>query len=383
MPDRWRSSDQDSSPQSPNIFKLLPKDLFHSPVSPRGKRILDDWSEFPDSSAPLKSTGSVTEINVNHGLHLTTRAGVPLVIQDPYTAEQLLLVPIKGSLIASLRQWSRLPEDVNVLARLILFHNMMSSAYEEFISVFGCLPSLQHSGKPYYLDYVMASLEDMDEREQLTQIMRQAQDIVAMNLDVELKDQGISEIFTDSYPKVEEAAHSTYAEVASHALEPALFCLRPPTDEGKVKRPRLSKPTNTQSRNKTVKIEDAVNNIRYKTQPCRHFDMNGGLCPAGDKCHFAHGPEELRNPQSHPKYRTKLCRNFAESGVCSFGDNCFFLHVASSPETKTTVQRENGPLRLFCNDDVPCMLAHCASDIREALTEREPFRDITNSRLSQ
>ncbi|KER21361.1 hypothetical protein X801_01420 [Opisthorchis viverrini] len=383
MPDRWRSSDQDSSPQSPNIFKLLPKDLFQSPVSPRGKRILDDWSDFPQSSAPLESTSSVMEVNNNHGLHLTTRAGVPLVIQDPYTAEQLLLLPIKGSLIASLRQWSRLPEDVNVLSRLILFRNMMSSAYEEFISVFGCLPGLQLSGKPYYLDYVLASVENTDEREQLTRILREAQDIVAMNLDVDLRDQGISEIFTDSYPKVEEQAHSTYIEVASHALKPALYYLRPPEDDGRVKRPRMSKPTNTQNRNKTMNMKDAVYNIRYKTQPCRHFDMNGGLCPAGDKCHFAHGPEELRNPQSHPKYRTKLCRNFAESGVCSFGDNCFFLHVTSSPETGTTLQKENGTLRLFCNDDVSCMLAHFASDTLEPSTERRPFRDITNSRLSQ
>ncbi|TGZ65272.1 hypothetical protein CRM22_005959 [Opisthorchis felineus] len=244
MSDRWRSSDQDNSPQSPNIFKLLPKDLFHSPVSPRGKRLLDDWPDFPQSSAQLKSTGPAIEVNGSHGLHLTTRAGVPLVIQDPYTAEQLLLLPIRGSLIASLRQWSRLPEDVDVLARLILFRNMMSNAYEEFINVFGCLPGLQLSGKPYYLDYVLASVEDMDEREQLTQIMRQAQDIVAMNLDVDLKDQGISEIFTDNYHKVEKPVHSTYAEVDSHVLKPAPFCLRPSTDEGKVKWPRLLKPTN-------------------------------------------------------------------------------------------------------------------------------------------
>ena len=34
-------------------------------------------------------------------------------------------------------------------------------------------------------------------------------------------------------------------------------------------------------------------NEKYKTQRCRHFDMQG-RCDLGEKCHFAHGDLELR-----------------------------------------------------------------------------------------
>ena len=34
-------------------------------------------------------------------------------------------------------------------------------------------------------------------------------------------------------------------------------------------------------------------NEKYKTQRCRHFDMQG-RCDLGEKCHFAHGDQELR-----------------------------------------------------------------------------------------
>lgn len=37
----------------------------------------------------------------------------------------------------------------------------------------------------------------------------------------------------------------------------------------------------------------AIVNEKYKTQKCRHFE-NQGKCDLGDKCHFAHGDNELR-----------------------------------------------------------------------------------------
>lgn len=48
-------------------------------------------------------------------------------------------------------------------------------------------------------------------------------------------------------------------------------------------------------------------NNKYKTIICKHFEQSksmnsllilqeGGQCYLGDKCHFAHGSEELRNP---------------------------------------------------------------------------------------
>lgn len=50
---------------------------------------------------------------------------------------------------------------------------------------------------------------------------------------------------------------------------------------------------------------------------CRSF-METGFCRYHSKCQFAHGVEELRPVKRHPKYKTRLCKNFIE--VCiSFG----------------------------------------------------------------
>ena len=35
--------------------------------------------------------------------------------------------------------------------------------------------------------------------------------------------------------------------------------------------------------------------MKYKTSKCRHFEQSGN-CQLGDRCHFAHGDRELRNP---------------------------------------------------------------------------------------
>jgi hypothetical protein len=98
----------------------------------------------------------------------------------------------------------------------------------------------------------------------------------------------------------------------------------------------------------------------YKTQLCRHFEQKG-FCNLGEKCNFAHGKEELREapPGTEPTpvassynygggfqqktyqqqpsftqvdhssskyYKTVLCRNFQQTGQCSFGPNCKFAH---------------------------------------------------------
>ena len=37
-------------------------------------------------------------------------------------------------------------------------------------------------------------------------------------------------------------------------------------------------------------------NEKYKTERCRHYETHKN-CALGDKCHFAHGDEELRKPE--------------------------------------------------------------------------------------
>jgi butyrate response factor 1 len=63
----------------------------------------------------------------------------------------------------------------------------------------------------------------------------------------------------------------------------------------------------------------------YKTEMCSNF-INTGVCDKGDECTFAHGDDELRNRDRHEKYKTEMCRNFHEEGNCRFGHRCDFIH---------------------------------------------------------
>ncbi|ESN96280.1 hypothetical protein HELRODRAFT_153596, partial [Helobdella robusta] len=64
---------------------------------------------------------------------------------------------------------------------------------------------------------------------------------------------------------------------------------------------------------------------RYKTELCRSFQERGE-CKYGNKCQFAHGPDELKTLDRHPRYKTELCRRFHSTGFCSYGTRCHFLH---------------------------------------------------------
>ncbi len=68
-----------------------------------------------------------------------------------------------------------------------------------------------------------------------------------------------------------------------------------------------------------------VNSSRYKTELCRPFEENG-YCKYGDKCQFAHGAQELRSLNRHPKYKTELCRTYHTVGFCPYGPRCHFIH---------------------------------------------------------
>jgi hypothetical protein len=55
----------------------------------------------------------------------------------------------------------------------------------------------------------------------------------------------------------------------------------------------------------------------FKIMLCENFARDGS-CKYGKRCHFAHGPEELRKS-------TKPCTNFM-LGYCSWGDKCRWSH---------------------------------------------------------
>ena len=66
--------------------------------------------------------------------------------------------------------------------------------------------------------------------------------------------------------------------------------------------------------------------FRYKTEMCRPF-MEHGSCKYGDKCQFAHGTDELRSVNRHPKYKTDMCRTYHSVGFCPYGPRCHFIHA--------------------------------------------------------
>jgi hypothetical protein len=91
------------------------------------------------------------------------------------------------------------------------------------------------------------------------------------------------------------------------------------------KTPKTSRPMQVHIRFPNPRKQDDVYNVRYKTQPCIHFQRKRE-CPAGDNCHFAHGPEELRHTTTHQKFRTRFCVNFVRDKRCPYGNECHFRH---------------------------------------------------------
>ncbi|XP_037631999.1 mRNA decay activator protein ZFP36L1 isoform X1 [Sebastes umbrosus] len=80
---------------------------------------------------------------------------------------------------------------------------------------------------------------------------------------------------------------------------------------------------NTSSSSSTSSVSSSSS--RYKTELCRSF-TESGLCKYGGKCQFAHGLDELRDLNRHPKYKTEPCRTFHTIGFCPYGIRCHFVH---------------------------------------------------------
>ncbi|KAJ9528442.1 hypothetical protein QJQ45_020276, partial [Haematococcus lacustris] len=81
-----------------------------------------------------------------------------------------------------------------------------------------------------------------------------------------------------------------------------------------------------------------------KTRLCEEF-MNTGSCKYGDRCTFAHGSNELRQPPNQSSFaaaqarpytdrpglnkeihKTRLCERFMSTGACNYGSRCTFAH---------------------------------------------------------
>ena len=80
-----------------------------------------------------------------------------------------------------------------------------------------------------------------------------------------------------------------------------------------------------------------INHNLYKTSLCKNF-QEAGTCSYAERCKFAHGENELRQPgQSWQRFGGQrgqfggnkpqgVCRVFQSTGQCKFGDNCRYSH---------------------------------------------------------
>ncbi|XP_038886155.1 zinc finger CCCH domain-containing protein 14-like [Benincasa hispida] len=73
---------------------------------------------------------------------------------------------------------------------------------------------------------------------------------------------------------------------------------------------------------------EVYNQGMTKTELCNKWQETGG-CPYGDRCRFAHGPEELRPVMRHPRYKTQMCRMVLAREKCPYGHRCHFRHSLS------------------------------------------------------
>jgi len=82
---------------------------------------------------------------------------------------------------------------------------------------------------------------------------------------------------------------------------------------------------------------------RYKTELCRSY-AEMGHCRYGLKCQFAHGADELRPLARHPRYRTELCHSFHVTGFCPYGSRCNFIHSDATAPPGIPEVSTNGTL---------------------------------------
>ena len=111
-----------------------------------------------------------------------------------------------------------------------------------------------------------------------------------------------------------------------------------------------------------------MNTQKFKTVLCKHYGQSG-TCSYGDKCQFAHGFQELKNPTSSSmtmnlntnnnmnmnnmmgmntgqettkkqppnpsNFKIVKCKNYEQTGTCKYGSVCTFAHGDNELRTKS------------------------------------------------
>lgn len=131
-----------------------------------------------------------------------------------------------------------------------------------------------------------------------------------------------------------------------------------------------------------------VNPSRYKTELCRPYQENGS-CKYGEKCQFAHGLQELRTVNRHPKYKTDLCKTYHSVGFCPYGPRCHFIHSLEELTAGTpngTGQRNspipNGSSSVCSTPSTPTATSASTNEIAAAIAALRQLPIYTPERLS-
>eukprot|EP00704_Kipferlia_bialata_P010913 g10913.t1 len=86
--------------------------------------------------------------------------------------------------------------------------------------------------------------------------------------------------------------------------------------------------------------------VRRKTELCNAL-LEYGSCPYGNRCTFAHGDHELRQPNSSKQRSTVPCRSYVTTGHCYYGRRCRFDHSVLPWALELDVAKVN-PLDTRC-----------------------------------
>ena len=69
-----------------------------------------------------------------------------------------------------------------------------------------------------------------------------------------------------------------------------------------------------------------IDKTKYKTELCKNW-AETGHCRYGKKCQFAHGNVDQSNKEpQNARYKSKLCKQFYEKNHCPYGNRCLFRH---------------------------------------------------------
>lgn len=139
---------------------------------------------------------------------------------------------------------------------------------------------------------------------------------------------------------------------------------------------------------KSSPASNPQNSSRYKTEMCRPFQEHG-VCKYGEKCQFAHGTDELRSVNRHPKYKTDMCRTYHSVGFCPYGPRCHFIHALdelrpapTTPEKKGATPIKQLPMFGGPNNNMWTFPDTVQADMKSAVAQLNNFFNVSGGRTS-